>query len=369
MSLIRILHVINGELYSGAERVQDLLALRLPDYGYEVGFACVKPDLFPEQRMAQTAPLYRIPMASRFDLGCARSVARVVRDEGYALIHTHSPRAALIGRLAALMTGVPMVHHVHSPTLRDTGNRLRNRINAFTERLSLTGVDRLIPVSASLHRYLRELGYADTRLIMVANGVPTPGPLSSRPAPVGPWIVGCVALFRPRKGLEILVSALARWRDAGVPVRLRAVGGFETLAYEQQIKTQAATLGVTDLIDWVGFTRNVNAEFERMDVFVLPSLFGEGLPMVILEAMATGVPVVASNVEGACEAIEDGVSGLLVAPADVGSLADAVLALVQGRQDWQAMRAAAYARQREHFSDHSMAEGVAKVYAEVLKLG
>lgn len=363
----RILHVINGELYSGAERVQDLLALRLLEFGYEVGFACIKPDKFPERRMAQDAPLYRVPMASRADVGCGLKLAGIVRDEGYALVHTHTPRAALVGRIAALLAGVPMVHHVHSPTARDTENAMRNRINTLMERVSLTGVARLIPVSRSLENYLRGEGWDAGRIRMVANGVPTPGPLPARAAPAGEWVVGSVALFRPRKGIEVLLEAIATLRGQGRAVRLRAVGPFETAAYEADIRALADRLGVADAIDWTGFTQDVNAEFARMDAFVLPSLFGEGMPMVILEAMAVGVPAVASDVEGIPEVLEHGRTGLVVPPADAASLAAALAELMDGRHDWRAMRETAYETQRTRFSDRSMAEGVAKVYAEVLR--
>ncbi len=104
-----------------------------------------------------------------------------------------------------------------------------------------------------------------------------------------------------------------------------------------------------------------------MDLFVLPSLFGEGLPMVVLEAMAAGVPVIAARVEGIPEAIRDGVDGLLAAPADAGDLAAAIARYVQGAVDWTSIRASAHCRQAEKFSDRSMAQGVAKIYRRVLK--
>lgn len=363
---MRILHVINGELYSGAERVQDLLALRLLDFGFEVGFACIKPDKFPERRMARDAPLHLVPMNSRFDLACGFKLASIVRDEGYELVHTHTPRAALVGRVASLLAGVPMVHHVHSPTSRDTEDAMRNRINTLMERLSLTGVAKLIPVSRSLDGYLRGEGYSPDKIRMVANGVPTPGPLPERAPPGDEWVIGSVALFRPRKGIEVLMEAVAALRKQGRQVRLRAVGPFETKEYEATIRALADGLGISDAIDWTGFTRDVNAEFARMDAFVLPSLFGEGMPMVILEAMAMGVPVAASDVEGIPEVLDHGRSGLVVPPADAVSLAAALADLMDGRHDWKSMREAAYEAQRIRFSDRSMAEGVAKVYREVL---
>ena len=102
-----MLHLINGEHYSGAERVQDLLALRLPEFGFEAAFACLKPGRFAECRRSQETPLWDVSMRSRFDLGIARRIARLVRQGDYRLIHSHTPRAALVGRIAAGLAGVP----------------------------------------------------------------------------------------------------------------------------------------------------------------------------------------------------------------------------------------------------------------------
>jgi glycosyltransferase involved in cell wall biosynthesis len=87
--------------------------------------------------------------------------------------------------------------------------------------------------------------------------------------------------------------------------------------------------------------------------------------MVVLEAMAAGVPVVATRVEGVPEAIRSGVDGLLVEPSNAAELARAVAALAQGEADWTALRHQAHRRQAERFSDRSMAEGVARVYREI----
>ena len=104
-----------------------------------------------------------------------------------------------------------------------------------------------------------------------------------------------------------------------------------------------------------------------MDLLVLPSLFGEGLPMVVLEAMAAGVPVIASRVEGIPEAIRDGQDGLICPPGDPRELAAAIGRFVAREVDWQQVRATAHRRQAERFSDRSMAQGVADVYRRVLQ--
>lgn len=361
----KIMHVINGEFFSGAERVQDILAMRLPDFGYEMGFACIKPGKFSACRNS-TVPIFETFMKSKFDLVPAWEIARIVKQGNYSLLHTHTPRAALIGRVAAWLSGVPLVHHVHSPTTRDTESVWRNRMNSLIEQLSLVGVSRLIPVSKSLEFYLKKHGWSEKRIAMVANGVVTPDALPVRDAPGPEWVIGSVALFRPRKGMEVLIQALASLRQSGRPVRLRAVGPFETVEYEKIIKEMADRLGVGDMIDWVGFAQNVNAEFTKMDILVLPSLFGEGMPMVILEAMATGVPVVASDVEGIPEVLGHGKSGLVVPAGDVKQLADVIAELIDNKYDWRAMREDAYQLQTANFSDYSMAKGVARVYDVIL---
>ncbi|MGZ8941898.1 MAG: glycosyltransferase [Methylobacter sp.] len=363
----RVLHVISGEFFAGAERVQDLLALRLPDYGYEVGFVCLKQGKFPSCR-ASTVPLFEMPMKSKFDLVPAWEIAHIVKRDGYTLLHTHGPRAAMMGRVVAWLASVPMVHHIHSPAARDTESAWRNRMNSVTERWSLTGVAQLIAVSQSLNRHLREQGWPTQRITTVANGVFSSGSLPDRPLPGPEWVIGCVALFRPRKGLEVLIEALAKLRQAGRLVHLRAVGPFETDEYEAAIKALAEQLGVNLAIDWIGFTQDVSIELIKMDVFALPSLFGEGMPMAILEAMTSGVPVVASDVEGISEVLNHGRTGLVVPAGDVASLTSALADLMDGNYDWRSMREDAYQAQVEHFSDRSMAYGVARVYDGVLDI-
>ncbi len=364
---VRVLHLINGEHYSGAERVQDLLALRLPEFGFAADFACLKLRRFGVCRQSQTAELFDLPMRSRIDLGPAYKVAALVRRNKYRVLHSHTPRAALIGRVAAALTGVPLVHHVHSPTAVDSTRRWRNRFNTAVERLSLARASGVIAVSRSLGDYARRQGIDPELVYVVSNGVPTQGPLTVRPAPAGTWTVATVALFRPRKGLEVLLEALALARSAGLPIRLRAVGGFETTDYEAHIRREVERLQVGPWIDWTGFTRDVAGELAQSDLFVLPSLFGEGLPMVVLEAMAAGVPVVASRVEGIPEAIRDGQDGLICAPGDPHDLAAAIGRFARGEADWQSIRTSAHRRQAEHFSDRSMAQGVAEVYRRVLE--
>jgi glycosyltransferase involved in cell wall biosynthesis len=364
---VAVLHVINGEHYAGAERVQDLLAQNLGGLGFQAGFACLKRGQFARLRQARDVPLYELPMQSRFDLRPAWDLARLVRRQGYGLLHSHTARSALIAGLASAMTGVPLVHHVHSPASRDTTDGLRNRINALAERAVLGRARALIAVSESLGRYIRGQGFAADRVFVVRNGVPCRPAVPRRNPAKSTWTIGTIALVRPRKGLEILLAALAALRGQGLPVRLRVAGSFETPEYEGRIEQLEQDLRLAGAIDWAGFTPDVDRELAQMDLFVLPSLFGEGLPMVLLEAMSAGVPIVASRVEGVPEAVTDGREGLLVSPGDPRGLAQAIRRFISGEADWQAIAERARRRHAEQFSDSRMAAGVAEVYRHVLE--
>lgn len=362
----RVLHVINGEHYAGAERVQDLLGLGLPREGFDVDFACVKPLRFAKLRRSIASEVYDVEMRSRLDLSPVHRLVSIIREQGHALVHTHTPRAALVGSLAAAWTGVPLVHHFHSPTSSDTTHRWRNAVNMATERMAISRAAAVVAVSASVAEYAGRIGVAHERTHLVHNGVPRRKVLASRSSPSGTWTLGCVALFRPRKGVEVLLRAVALLRQHGQAVRLRAVGAFDSAHYEAEVRSLVHSLGLAEYVDWRGFTSEVDRELNEMDALVLPSLFGEGLPMVVLEAMAAGVPVVATRVEGVPEAIRDGADGLMVPAGDAPALAAALERLMRGEADWQAIRQSAYRRQCADFSDDSMAAGVARVYRRVL---
>ena len=362
---VRVLHVINGEHYSGAERVQDLLAGYLPACGYDVGFACVKPGRFPEARKFRQARLFELPMRSRLDWSCAQRLAQLIRDEAYSVVHAHTPRSLLVGGQAARRAGVPLVYHVHSPAGRDSTRWLRNMANVWLERRWGHRAARLVAVSPSVRRYMIEQGFLASHVVCVPNGVPSID-VAPREFTPSAWTLGMAALFRPRKGVEVLLDALSAVRKRGGDVRLRAIGPFETPAYEAEVRAHADRLGLRQAIDWTGFVNDIAAELERVDALVLPSLFGEGLPMVVLEAMAAAVPVIASDVEGVPEAIRNGEEGLLVAPGDAVSLAAAIEVLVHSEVDYPALSAAAQSRHGEHFSAEIMSRRVAEVYDMIL---
>jgi glycosyltransferase involved in cell wall biosynthesis len=257
------------------------------------------------------------------------------------------------------------VHHLHSPTSRDTEQGVRNRINAFIENRTIHNANHIIAVSSSLQDYLIGYGIDKNKISVVWNGVET-NKNAVRHVANNHIVVGTVALFRPRKGLEVLIDAMAQLVSQGQNVVLRAIGEFETRDYKEEILSLVQRHGIKEHIEWMGFTDDVASELSRMDLFVLPSLYGEGLPMVVLEAMANKVPVISTRVEGVPEALPDSDYGMLVEAGQSSQLAECIAALAKDDKKRESFAESSFQRQKDYFSAESMAQGVAMVYEKIL---
>ncbi|HWK25984.1 MAG TPA: glycosyltransferase family 4 protein [Solirubrobacter sp.] len=256
-----------------------------------------------------------IPLARPFDPAGAVRVRRFVR--GADVVHTHDRRSGLWVR-ALPRRGELRVHTLHGlpePFLTDAPPGLKARV-AYRglERGLERMTDVLVTPSHAMARLLAErVGYAQERLVVIPNGVDVP----DRPLDRGE-LVGTISLLEPVKGLEHFVDA-ARIVVARRPQTRFAI--FGTGSLEAALKARAAALPV----EFPGFVRAHDA-LPRLSVFALPSLM-ENSPLALLEALAAGIPAVASRVGGVPEYAPDG-TATLVPPADPGALASALLELL-----------------------------------------
>ena len=311
---LRVLHVVDGEHYAGPERVQDLLAERLPEFGFEAAFVTLKQGAFAVHRQAKAAPCVSAAMMGRWDLTAAWRAASLIREAECALIHTHSPRSLVIGAGAAALTGKPVVHHVHRPTTFGARHAWKRKINDVAERIASRKVAAVVAASPKLldEVHGREL---QPPAQLIRSGVADLGPLAAQKSPVGEWTLGVAALFRPQKGLEVVLEAMAHLRAEGRRVRLLGVGRFETGEYAEAVRRRTGELRMGDCVEWAGFRDDLAAAMQEMDVFIAPSLQAVGTQMSVLEAMTAGTPVVASRVEGIEERFNTTRPGCSILPA------------------------------------------------------
>lgn len=373
----RVLHLINGEYFGGTARVlvNYLTAgARQADVLVAVHFKGELLDRLHEL----TIPTEVLAMRGRLDLTVARDVARLAHRVGADLVHTHQLRNTLLARLASFVGSPPVVTHIHSPAFRESTHAWRNMATGALDRALAMRTRRFIAVSHSLAAELQRLGVAAERIRVVPNGIPLPVAASraARDAlheefnvPPDVPIVGMVAVFRPRKGAELLIQAAAQVLGQGAPIHLLMVGEAfrsEGRDYGAELRALANSGGLGEHATFTGFRRDTDRLIAGLDLFVLPSRFGEGLPMVLLEAMGAGVPVVTTPVEGIAEVVTDGENGILVAPDDARGLATAIGRALADLAASNRLGEAGRQTVQEGYTSDSMARGIESVYREIL---
>ncbi len=242
-------------------------------------------------------------------------LARSFRRNRSHVVHTHDHRAPFYAGPAAWATRVPLLV-----------NTRHGRNCHFTSRQVAIGrhlaglADRYVCVSDDVRAQCTAEGIRSARLMTILNGIDLGRFESVRPDPAGPVVT--VARLSPEKDVANLVRAAAIAANRAADFRVEVAGAGPCL---DELKQLAANLDVSDRVTFLGEVRDIPALLARARMFVLPSR-SEGIPLTVLESMACGLPVVATRVGGLPEVVEEGVTGLLVPPADPAALAAALVA-------------------------------------------
>jgi len=332
---LRVLQVISGRMYGGGQRVVQDLVRVLPTVGNLDVSLCLlgqKGDYFAEFKpyVAAYDGNYRNPISTWRSARSLRSVLCALRPD---ILHTHGYDAELIGALA--VRGLPTRHisHIHDTPQWVASPRLKHQVRRSITRIVLYSVRTTwIACSEATREYVcRHLGFPKDAVHTVRNGIDVnrfSPVISDSPQPCSadtPFVVGTAARLEPNKGIEYLIRACAALRQEGGNLILRIAGDGPL---RQDLAELASSLGIAPHVQFLGLVNDMRAFYRSLDVFVLPSL-REGLPLTVLEAMATGLPVVATPVMGIVEVIRDRVDGILVPTADTEGLRSAIRRLAK----------------------------------------
>jgi len=316
-------------------------------------------------------PWLRHPIAPLSDAAALVRLAAML--DGVDLIHTHSSKAGIVGRAAARLAGTRgVVHTVHGWSFNDTQPRAVRRAYVELERQAARGTDRIVCVSESDRETGLRLGIgSEAQYRVIRSGidrtgyVAPPGARERTRAALGygsdDVVVGTIANFKPQKGPLDFVAAARLARATNPRLKFFAAGDGELRPLAQERIEAGGLAGDVRLLGW---REDVVELLAAMDVFVLTSLF-EGLPRVVLQAMAASVPVVATDAGGTAEVVGRG-AGLLVPPGDPGAIAAAVVALARDPEARRRHAATALARLGAEFDIAAMLRAIEDQYDEVL---
>jgi glycosyltransferase involved in cell wall biosynthesis len=303
----------------------------LTPWGYRTLCAYMHPPQDPgfeslrSRARAWQAPLLSVADTGPWDWHVVTRMLDICRRERVTIWHGHDYKSNALGLLVRRFWPMRMVTTVHG-WVQYTA---RTPLYFAIDRLSLRFYDKVLCVSDDLYRSCRESGVPARRCELIENGIDlnewtrrrgqaaAKARLGMEP---GRLLVGAVGRLSPEKGFDLLIRAVDRLLHAGRDVGLVIFGdGGERAALE----ALAGRLGRADRVRLAGFGTDLPGWYEAMDVFALSS-HREGLPNVLLEAMALEVPVVATRVAGVPRLVEHGANGLLVEPGSVDELAGAV---------------------------------------------
>ncbi len=279
------------------------------------------------------------------------------------LVHTHLYHAGIIGRIACKFFGIsPVVVHQHGPELN------RTRLRSFLDRSTSNWVTRYIASCQAVSQTMQEReAIPASKIEVIYNGVESVQRYQ-RTKPAGwpgkeefPTLVYAGRLS-PEKGLLSLIQALGIVDKSAFEFQCLILGEGPTLeAITQEIER-------TDLKNKIFLTGNrsdIRAWLPHCDIFVLPSIW-EGASMALLEAMAAGLPIVATATGGTPELVEDGISGILVPPADPTALADALIQLLGSVELREKMGKAGYKLVNENFQIENTVDRISALYSGLL---
>lgn len=361
----RILFYTDTPNYGGAERQMELLAKYLKPLGFEVSLAYGMYSKLAEKKAeieAAYTKTYLIPTLHKHDPRHYSYLKQLLREEKFDLLHIHlwNPGACRYAFWAGHHAKVPIVTTEHDPF------ELKG-LKKWVKGLCLRKTDRIIAISSDNLGQISELvEHPKDTVFLSHNGIEI-GPFldnrdkASLDVENGATVITCVAEMHPRKGHKYLIEAFNRLQKNMPSLHLILVG---TGPIEQELK---AKYGANTHIHFLGWRKDIPQILRASDLFVLPSL-REAFGLSIVEAMASGVPAIATETGGAKDIIENGKSGLLVSPGDSESLAKAIKTLLDNPGQRKDLAKNALERVKTLFTAERTAERTAEIYRGLLAL-
>lgn len=377
-SPVRILYLDHAPIWGGAEAVLVTLLQHL-DRQQCQPFAATAPDSPLAQRLAGSdVPILPVPFAAlnqagwRLPFNLMRSVtavSRLIRLHAIALIHTNTVRAHIVGSLAGWLTRTPVIWTLHD--------------NTFPPRLArwLSPIPRqVITVSGWLAETYAPCGLAG-KLTVIPNGLNLAVQATSGPSiraelgipPDAPLVLNVGRLVEG-KAPHLFIEAAAKAAERHPEAWFVLVGGADegeptprAAAYTEQLAQMLAQNGLNGRLLSVGARQDVGRFYQAANIVVYNAVLPEGLPTVLLEAMAYARPVIASAIGGALEIVQNGRSGILTPANNAAALADAIHTLLSSPADQQAMGQAGLKRLMESFTVSQQVQKTTEIYLAILQ--
>jgi glycosyltransferase involved in cell wall biosynthesis len=368
VNAIRIVQVITRGVRGGAMGVVRCLLDRLPREQFEQTLLC-GPEAAPGG--AIVVPELVREMRPRTDAAALVRLTRIFAKERPDVVHAHTYKAGVLASVAGRIAGVPAVvftphGHIFSSGANIPGvpGGLKLDLLRWITRAAQGCADRITALSTlDLDQQVALRLSPAEKYVVVRNGIDLDRFMRPRARLFeGAPVIGAVGRFSTEKGHRYLIQSMPAVRRALPNARLVLVGYGDL---EGELRGRAASLGMDGAVMFAG-ERDSAEVLSSFDLFVQPSLY-ESQGIALIEAMAAGIPAIASNVGGVGDVVRDGETGLLVPPADPDALAAAIVRLAGSPDLGLRLTQAAARHVRDHFASERMLEAYARLYRELIR--
>jgi len=368
-SINTVLHLSSSSGPGGAEMVVSRLAGALDPTRFRSIVCLSRSGWLQEQCDQHGVPTVVLHQEHGIDWRWLRSARHLIHRCGATVIHAHEFTANAYGAVLARLAGIPLIATVHGKNYYadKVRRRLAYRIVARSARL--------VAVSEDLKQFLvRAVGIPPHLITVIHNGVPVPEPASTdtirrlkHEIGLDPSdrVVGTVGSLYPVKGHQFLLEAIPQVLQRFPQTTVLIIGQGEL---ESALNRDAQRLRINGRVRFLGLRADVRDLLALLEVFVLPSL-SEGLSIAGLEAMASGKPLIATEVGGNPELVLDGETGFLIPPRDPGAIASRLVFLLTHPEDCRRLGDNARRHVLTHFSQSAMLDKYQGLYERALRNG
>ena len=375
---MKILHIVGDSKFGGGSIVILRLSQKAKELGWKVD-VLTTDQTFNEVLMDNGIGVIDLDVISRNinpvrELWGLYKLYRFLWRSDYEIVHTHTSKAGFVGRLAAKLAGIPIIiHTVHGFAFHEESRPLTLWFYASLERIASHWCDKIVTVSEFHRKWALKLGIGnEEKVLAIPNGIPEERVVPKRSKEeirkelnlTQEIVILSTGRLAPQKGLEYLIKSIPiLFSKVKKSFKVLLVGEGPLKSYlENLIKT----LGIEQYVKFLGFRNDIGNLLSISDIVVLPSL-REGLSIALLEAMAAGKPIVATNIGSNSEVIKDGVSGLLVPSKDHKALAEAVMKILLNPDLAKKLGNSARVVYQNYYTEDRMLNEYVKLYKSLYK--
>ncbi|MEO0090047.1 MAG: sugar transferase [candidate division WOR-3 bacterium] len=378
----RIIHILGGSKFGGIIYYLTYLIERQLKEGYDVSILAENEKVkeyfrknFPNVKIVDTHNAYRREISPLYDLLALIRTIKVLKN--YDIVHTHTSKGGFIGRLAAKIRRIKLIiHTAHGFAFHEYSSPITTFFYSLLERLASYWCNKIILLNKKDWELAKKYNIGnEKKLVLIYNGIDYQRIKNILPnfairqkfnLNEEDFLITFVGRLSKQKNPEVLIWAIKELLKEKIDRKIFLLLIGEDMGMKERLIKLIDNFKINDYVGFLDFISNPIAIIKASDCFVLPSLW-EGMPIALLEAMASGIPIIASNIKGNNEIITDGVNGFLFSPNNYQELKEKIFLLMKNQQLREKISFQAKEDVKRKFNKEKFQEETMKVYKEEIK--